>query len=259
VPAPRVILAVLLTAAATTACGGASATASRAPTITTSPSASSSSASSTSPTGAPPTTSQTSSPTALPSGLASPFGEDLAAEDVPLPELVPARTEPTGSWIARIATGDAIVVAWEAPSDDPFRTDRGVVVWRHTGDPVALWRPVSAATYRADRHPVLGITATINDVTGDGSPDALVFAETGGSGACGIYLVVDPSTGAQVYRRSVCDTAITPSSDPVGLMVTEAVYAHGDPHCCPSAMRTTILRFEADGAWTTVSETTTPT
>jgi len=172
---------------------------------------------------------------------------------------VPAGTEPTGSWIARIAGGDAIVAAWEAPSDDPFRTDRGVVVWRHTGEPVTLWRPVSADTYRADRQPVLGITATIDDVTGDGSPDALVFAETGGSGACGVYLVVDPSTAAQVYRRSVCDTTITPSSEPVGLRVTEAVYAHGDPHCCPSAMRTTILRYEANGAWTAVSETTTPT
>jgi hypothetical protein len=256
VPATRVTLALLLTAA-TTACGGASATGSLSPTITIS--ASSPSASSNSPSGAPATTSPTASPTALPSGLASPFGEDLTAEDVPLAELVPAGTEPTGSWIARIPTGDAIVVAWEAPSNDPFRTDRGVVVWRHTGEPAALWRPVSAATYRADRHAVLGITATIADVTGDGSPDALVFAETGGSGACGIYLVVDPSTGAQTYRRSVCDTTIAPSSDPVGLTVTEAVYAHGDPHCCPSAMRATILRFEADGAWTTVSETTTPT
>jgi hypothetical protein len=250
---------VLLTATATTACGGATTTASQVPTITSSPPVSSSAASSSAPSGAPPTASPAASPTALPSGLGSPFGEGLAAEDVPLAELVPAGTESAGSWIVRIATGDAIVVAWEAPSDDPFRTDRGVVVWRHTGAPVALWRPVSAATYRADRHPVLGITATIADVTGDGSPDALVFAETGGSGACGIFLVVDPSTGAQIYRRSVCDTTITPSSDPVGLMVTEAVYAHGDPHCCPSAMRTTVLRFEADGAWATVSETTTPT
>jgi hypothetical protein len=163
----------------------------------------------------------------------------------------------TGSWFVRTVAGDGIVVAWEAPGSDPFRTDRGVVVWRHTGEP-ALWRPVFAVGYRADRHPVLGITAATGDVTGDGSEDALVFAETGGSGVCGIYLVVDVATGTQAFHRSVCDTTIAPSSDPEGLLVTEAVYAHGDPHCCPSATRTTVLRRDPDGAWITASETTVP-
>jgi hypothetical protein len=148
------------------------------------------------------------------------------------------------------------VVAWQAPGDDPFRTDRGVVVWRHTGTP-ALWRPVFAATYPAARHPVLGITAAVADVTGDGSEDALLFAETGGSGGCGTYLVIDAGAGTDAFRRSVCDTSIDPSADPSGLTVTEAVYAHGDPHCCPSAMRTTVLQRDADGTWRTVSTTTT--
>jgi hypothetical protein len=192
---------------------------------------------------------------ALPSGLASPFGGDLPAGDVSVADLVPAGTDPAGSWYARTSDGDAIVVAWQAPGDDPFRTDRGFVVWRHAGTP-ALWRPVFAATYPAARHPVLGVTATVGDVTGDGSDDALVFAETGGSGACGTYLVVDAGAGTEVFHRSVCDTSIDPSPDPPGLIVIEAVYAHGDPHCCPSATRTTVLQRDADGTWRTVSVTT---
>jgi hypothetical protein len=258
VPIRRVILALAaLAVAVPVGCGGDPAT---------TPDALPSSAGPSSPTGVAPTpTGVAVSPTTipppptLPSGLASPFGEDLAAGDVPLTDLVPAGTDPVGSWFATTSSGEAIVVAWEAPGSDTFRTDRGVVVWRHTGEPVALWRPVFAATYPAARHPVLGITAVIDDVTGDGSQDALVFAETGGSGACGTYLVIDPAAGSQVFRRAVCDATIQPSADPVGLTLTEAVYAHGDPHCCPSATRTTILRRNADGGWTTISETTTPT
>jgi hypothetical protein len=199
-----------------------------------------------------------SASTALPSGLASPFGEELQPGDVPLTDLVPAGTEPTGSWFPRMTAGDAIVVAWQAPGGDPFRTDRGFVVWRHTGDPT-LWRPVFAATYPAERHPVLGITAVVADVTGDGSQDTLVFAETGGSGACGIYTAVDATTGTAAFRRSVCDATIKPSSDAAGLVVTEAVYAHGDPHCCPSATRTTVLQRDPNGEWRTISVTTVPT
>jgi hypothetical protein len=191
--------------------------------------------------------------------LPSAFGEDLPAGDVPLTSLVPAGTEPAGSWFARTAAGDAIVVAWQAPGGDPFRTDRGFAVWSHTDDPVAPWRPVYAAGYPAHRHPVLGITVAIGDVTGDGSEDALVFAETGGSGGCGTYVAVDATAGARAFNRTVCDTTIEVSSDPLGLVVTEAVYAHGDPHCCPSAMRTTVLQRDASGGWTTVSRTTSAT
>ncbi len=247
-PARRAIL--ILIAATTIACGRGmdAATPSGTPAVTPpSPSPSETSAS------APPP------PSPRPSGLPSAFGEDLPAGDVPLTSLVPAATEPAGSWFARTAAGDAIVVAWQVPGADPFRTDRGFAVWRHTDDPVAPWRPVYAAAYPADRHPVLGITVAIGDVTGDGSEDALVFAETGGSGACGTYVAVDAAAGTPVFRRTVCDTTIEVSSEPAGLVVTEAVYAHGDPHCCPSATRTTVLQRDASGSWTTVSRTTTPT
>jgi hypothetical protein len=203
------------------------------------------------------TTIASTPPPPSPSGPPSAFGEDLPAGDVPLTSLVPAGTEPAGSWFAQTAAGDAIVVAWQAPGGDPFRTDRGFTVWRHTDDPMAPWRPVYAVSYPADRHPVLGITSAIGDVTGDGSQDALVFAETGGSGGCGTYVAVDAAAGTRAFHRTVCDTTIEVSSDPPGLVVTEAVYAHGDPHCCPSAMRTTVLQRDASGGWTTVSRTTT--
>jgi hypothetical protein len=207
-----------------------------------------------------PTTAAAASPSVDPSaaGAATALPGDLPAGDVPIGRLIPAGTDPEGSWYGRTSDGDAIVVAWQRPGADPFRADRGFVVWRDAGDPPS-WRPVFTATYPAARHPVLGITATIDDVTGDGSQDALLFAQTGGSGACGTYLVIDLLSATEVFRRSACDTTIDPSSDPVGLVVTEAVYTHGDPHCCPSATRTTVLQRDPAGGWATVSETTTPT
>src|SRR5205823_11525771 len=135
---------------------------------------------------------------------------------------------------ARTSRGDAIVVSWQRPGSDPFRARRGVAVWLHRGDPGSPWQPVDALAFGANRDPVLGITTLIGDVTGDASEDALVFAETGGSGACGAYFVFDIANGTRAFNRNVCDTSIALSTDPVGLVVTQAVFAHGDPHCCPS-------------------------
>jgi hypothetical protein len=117
---------------------------------------------------------------------------------------------------------------------------------------------VNAVAFGAKRRPVLGLTAVIGDVTGDASDDALVFAEAGGSGGCGTYFAIDIATGARVFDRNVCDTRIVPSTHPVGLVVTEAVFAHGDPHCCPSAMRTSDLTYAGGSTWTTSSETVSP-
>ena len=166
--------------------------------------------------------------------------------------------EVTGTWYARTSAGDAIVVAWQRPGPDPFRSDRGVAVWLHEGGPSSPWRPVDAVTFPADRDPILGLTAVIADVTGDGSDDALVFAETGGSGGCGTYFAIDIANGGRVFDRDVCDTRIDPSTAPDGLVVMQAVYAHGDPHCCPSATRTTVLTYAGGGTWATSSERTTP-
>ena len=97
------------------------------------------------------------------------------------------------------------------------------------------------------------------DVTGDGSPEALVNEVTGGSGSCGTWRVLDLASGAEIWRRSMCDARVAPSAHPLGLEITEAVYAPGDAHCCPSALRTTVLTYAGDGRWTVASKTVTPT
>jgi hypothetical protein len=186
------------------------------------------------------------------------FAGDVGPKDVPAAALIPLGAEVTGSWPATTAAGDALVVAWSVPGPDPFRQDRGIAAWRRFDDGGMPWRPVWAEAFPARRDPLLGLSGQIADVTGDASPDALIFAETGGSGGCGTTLVVDLVTGAQVYRQEGCDRRVDPSSDPVGLTITEAVYAQGDPHCCPSSVRTSTLVY-ADGAWTQVSSTTAPT
>jgi hypothetical protein len=98
----------------------------------------------------------------------------------------------------------------------------------------------------------------VADVTADGSDDALVLAETGGSGACATVSVIDLATGTKAYRSRGCDRTVEPSSDPVGLTVREAVFAPGDAHCCPSRVRTTVL-VDAGGSWETAGSTTEPT
>jgi hypothetical protein len=197
-------------------------------------------------------------PTALPAGLPSSFGEDVGPGDVPTAALIPLKAEVTGSWHATTSAGDAIVVAWEMPGPDPFRLDRGIAAWRRFDDGGAPWRPVWGRAYPAGRSPLQNLTAQIADVTGDGSDDAVILAETGGSGACGTTTVVDLATAAQAYRSEGCDRTVDPSVDPVGLTLREAVYRPGDAHCCPSKVRTTVL-VDADGTWQTASvDTTSP-
>jgi hypothetical protein len=170
---------------------------------------------------------------------------------------VPAGTDVTGRWFASTSVGDAIVVSWLVPGADPFRLERGLAVWRRFGDDPA-WRAVYG-TVRSRRHPVLGIDSLIADVTGDGSEDALAFLSTGGSGGCGTYLVVDIAAAASVFERDGCDTRVDPNADPVGVSVTEAIYREGDPHCCPSATKVSVLAYAGDGRWRQVSTTTRPT
>jgi hypothetical protein len=193
----------------------------------------------------------------LPGGMPPSFGDAVEAANVPSAALIPLRAVVTGTWRTQTAGGEAIVVSWEFPGRDPFRKDRGVAAWRRFDDGGAPWRPVWGASYPARRDPVLGIDTKIADVTGDGSPDALVTASTGGSGDCGTTSVVDLAAGSEVYRDTGCDRTIEPSSDPVGLHIHEAVYAPGDPHCCPSSFRDTVLVDQA-GTWQTASTSTSP-
>ena len=195
-------------------------------------------------------------PSALPAGLPPSFGDAVGPGDVPAAALVPLKAQVTGSWDASTAAGDAIVVAWEMPGGDPFRTDRGIAAWRRFDDGGAPWRPVWGRAYPTGHAPVQNLTAQIADVTGDGSDDAVVLAETGGSGACGTTSVVDLATGSLVYRSSGCDRTVDPNADPAGLVLREAVYRPGDAHCCPSKVRTTVL-VDNGGTWETASVQTT--
>jgi hypothetical protein len=197
-------------------------------------------------------------PSGLPAGLPPSFGDAVGPGDVPVAALIPLKAQVTGSWRASTAAGDAIVVAWEMPSRDPFRTDRGIAAWRRFDDDGAPWRPVWGHAYPPGHAPVENVDAQIADVTGDGSQDAVILAETGGSGACGTTSVVDLATGTVVYRSSGCDRTVDPNADPPGLLVREAVYRLGDAHCCPSKVRTTVL-VDRGGTWQTASvQTTTP-
>jgi hypothetical protein len=157
----------------------------------------------------------------------------------------------TGLWFARTSAGDALVVAWAEPEGDGLHRDGGVAAWRRfTADPP--WRAVYGAAVLAEDR-VLGVRATTADMTGDGSEDALVVRETGGSGSCGRYQVLDLLAGIPVWERDLCDATVDPSTAPVGLVVSEAFFEEGDAHCCPSGFRRTILTYEGDGRWTEAS------
>ncbi len=197
-------------------------------------------------------------PTGVPDGTPSSFDEGVDAADLPADALVPAAATPTDLWPA-VGTDGAqfAVIAFEFPGDDPFRAERGLVVWRRFDDPPA-WRAVYGFTDPADAG-VLGIHALIGDATADGSPDALTFEDTGGSGACGTWRVLDLAANTGVFRRTTCDTTIDLSSDPVGLVVREAVFAPEDAHCCPSATRISVLTFDEASGWSVVSSTEEPT
>jgi hypothetical protein len=195
-------------------------------------------------------------PSGLPAGLPPSFGDAVGSGDVPDAALVPLKAQVTGSWRATTSAGEAIVVTWEVPGGDPFRTDRGIAAWRRFDDGGAPWRPVWGRAYPSGHAPLQNITAQIADVTGDGSDDAVILAETGGSGSCGATSVVDLATGALVYRSSGCDRTVDPNADPPGLVVREAVYRPGDAHCCPSRVRTAVL-VDDGGTWETASVHTT--
>jgi hypothetical protein len=193
----------------------------------------------------------------LPAGLPPSFGDDVGAGDVPAAALIPLGADVTGSWDASTSAGEAIVVAWSVPGPDPFQLERGIVAWRHFDDGGAPWRPVWGQRFSPRREPLQNLTAQVADMTADGSDDALVSAETGGSGACATISVIDLATGMKSYRSGGCDRTVEPSSDPVGLTIREAVFAPGDAHCCPSGVRTTVL-VDDGGSWQTASSTTRP-
>ncbi|MFN8233293.1 MAG: hypothetical protein U0V56_07420 [Actinomycetota bacterium] len=220
-----------------------------------------------SPSGVPPTASPTTVPTAaptvaptgIPPGVPGSFDEDVEPSEVPPGSLVPPGTTVTDVWYADTPVAQTILVAYVEPGTDPLRQEHALVVWRRFEGQTDPWRPVFGLHDPPERG-VLAIRALIGDATGDGSPDALTFEDTGGSGACGTWRVIDLAANIQVFKRRTCDTTLDLSADPVGLSIREAVYEPGDAHCCPSAMRTSVLTFDATtGDWIVESTQTEPT
>jgi hypothetical protein len=206
-----------------------------------------------------PSPSHSAEPTGVPPGVPGSFDRDVDPSGVPPGRLVPPGTTVTDVWYAGTPVAQTILVAYVEPGTDPLRQAHALVVWRRFEGQPDPWRPVFGLRDPPGRG-VLGIRALIGDATDDGSPDALTFEETGGSGACGTWRVLDLAANVQVFKRKTCDTTIDVAADPVGLSVREAVFAPGDAHCCPSAMRTTLLTFDAStGDWIVASTETEPT
>jgi hypothetical protein len=105
---------------------------------------------------------------------------------------------------------------------------------------------------------VFGIRVDTGDVTRDRIPDLVSFEDVGGSGACGTYRVITSELGdaTEIFRRDTCDTEIAISRG--DLRVREAVYGPDDPHCCPGAFRTTVVRWNGT-SWEEISSEVVPT
>jgi hypothetical protein len=187
----------------------------------------------------------TVAPVELPRGTPASYRPDDEPGDVPPEALVPADAVVTGTWYERTAGGaDVILVAFSRGAD-PFASEHALLAWMRFAD-APHWRPAIAVDERP-RAGVLGITVETGDATGDGSPDALVFAATGGSGACGTRRLLDLATRDVVWVLAMtCDTSVTFTVDPAGLEMVEALFRTGDPHCCPSRLRTSQLEFDGE-------------
>jgi hypothetical protein len=175
------------------------------------------------------------------------------ADEVDVDSLAADGEDVTGRWVGRVGAGDQLIVA-VAGAGSAFARDRAVWKWTPARS-LGGWLGVPLLEYPAARG-VLNIDAVVTDVTGDTNDDALIFALTGGSGACGTWTVVDLSSTRALYRKDLCDAAIDPSTQPVGLLVRESVYRSGDPHCCPSARRETVLTYDDGGGWDVFSRKT---
>ena len=210
-----------------------------------------------------PSNSPSPTPSPSPSGASpTPDGAVLVeippeapADDVDVDALAPDESDVTGRWIGRFGAVEQLIVA-VAGEGDAFARDRAL--WRWTAAPsLGGWLGVPLLEYPA-RRGVLSLDVVAADVTGDSNDDVLVFALTGGSGACGTWSVVDLASTRSLFTRQLCDGSVDPSTQPVGLLVTESLFRHGDPHCCPSARRETVLTYDGDDGWEVFRRVTTP-
>jgi hypothetical protein len=183
------------------------------------------------------------------------YGPDDEPSEVPPEALIPAGATPTGEWFAFTDDGVLIVVAWVEPAVDLEHAPRGLGVWRRAGA-APHWRPAFVRRHEASAG-LTEIQVKTADVTADRSDDLLIFEGSGGTGACGTWLVVDPRPMRRIYGKDLCDGRVEPAPpDEPGLLLTESVFRPGDAHCCPSAMRTTTLVWTG-GRWTVADRTVT--
>jgi hypothetical protein len=148
---------------------------------------------------------------------------------------------------------DEIALAWA--DEGPAERSTGLIVWQRFED--ESWHAVYAFT-DPPRKGVFGIRLDIGDVTRDAFADVLSLEDVGGSGACGTYRVIASGMddASEIFRRDTCDTQIAIAGR--DLRVREAVFHAGDPHCCPSAFRESILRWNGT-SWDEVSTQVVPT
>jgi len=225
------------------------------------------------------TTETTQTPSSTPTTLSPSATPSPAVDrDVRLPEGMAAIVDDATD-LALIAAGDfgalvppgassanaSVLIAPEDPIDQialtwleeqPSGRRTGLIVWQRFADP-PNWRAVYAFT-DTPRKGVFGIRVDTGDVTGDRISDLLSFEDVGGSGACGTYRIIATTVGdaSEIFRRDTCDTEIAISRG--DLRVREAVYRPDDPHCCPSAFRTTVLRWNG-ASWEETSSEVVPT
>jgi hypothetical protein len=210
-----------------------------------------------------PTLPATATPTPVPSpmievpaGAPTTYDRRQPADQVPVTDLAPTgadvtmarRFPPSSDQVTQIA------LAWTR-GVDPFSAEHGFELWQQFPDAPA-WRIVYAFTDPPSEG-VLGVRFDVGDVTRDAIPDALTFEDKGGSGACGVWRVVQSGAGfaTPIFHRSTCDTQIELASGM--LRIRAAEYEPGDSHCCPSRFRVTTIRWDGND-WTVVDRDVTP-
>jgi hypothetical protein len=185
---------------------------------------------------------------------------DLASIDAgDLTSLAPAGASIT-SQVNTIGTvvgsgpvpNDEIALAWL--DEGPPERSTGLIVWQRFED--ESWHAVYAFT-DPPRKGVLGIRLDTGDVTRDAFADVLSLEDVGGSGACGTYRVIAAGVddASEIFRRDTCDTQIAIAG--LDLRIREAIFRADDPHCCPSAFRESVLRWNG-ASWDEISSEVVP-
>ena len=201
-----------------------------------------------------PSPSPTPSPSPEPAAMPTSIDADLSPSALPFEEMIPEGAELTGQWYAFTDEGVKVVVAWQEPGTDFARLPRGYAVWERFGA-APHWR--AKLVERSDAEDaVQEIQIVTTDMSGDGSDDALVLEGIGGSGACGRWSLLDLNRLRPTFARRLCDGRIDPGplGEP-GLVITRSIYRQGDAHCCPSAIRETVLTWSGS-AWRVARTTT---